>query len=58
MVALSLLGEPLGAILLAWIFLYESIGIQQLIGMTILLIALSLPSIQHLQSMKFSPNEN
>ena len=58
MVALSLLGEPLGATLLAWIFLHESIEIQQVIGMAILLIALSLPSIQHLQSMKFSPNEN
>ena len=58
MVALSLLGEPLGATWLAWIFLHESIGIQQLIGMAILLIALSLPSIQHLQSTKFSPNEN
>ncbi|MEC8012818.1 MAG: DMT family transporter [Verrucomicrobiota bacterium] len=54
MVALSLLGEPVGATFLAWMFLHESIGLQQLIGMIILLIALSLPSVRHLQSMKTS----
>ena len=54
MVALSLLGEPVGATFLAWMFLHESIGLQQLTGMIILLIALSLPSVQHLQSTKTS----
>ena len=54
MVALSLLGEPIGATFLAWVFLHESISLQQLVGLTVLLIALSLPSIRHLQSMKSS----
>jgi drug/metabolite transporter (DMT)-like permease len=32
LVALAILGEPLGAALLAWIFLNESVGMLQGIG--------------------------
>lgn len=54
MVALSLLGEPIGATFLAWVFLHEFIDLQQFLGMAILLIALSLPYFKHLQSTKTS----
>ena len=42
MIAIGILGEPIGSTLLAWLLLGESIGPMKMVGMAVLLVGIFL----------------